>query len=191
MYTLKAQEGGSLVRGGRACLESHACTSSFLSQPPVDRGSSDIPRNRGRQPGQRGLYSEMTLRGWQLPSSGARGASLSVGPLPRPPPCPEAEVGPGQLEPSTCHDHPDKHFLPCQLTELASLGSCQAPAAGEKSFVLPAPWRETGRRGFQTGVVRVQAEPLALLRADRQAVCSGSLPAGCPRLGEQVRGFEV
>lgn len=91
-------------------------------------------------------------------------------------------MGPGQPEPSTCHAHPDKHFLPGQLTELASLGSGQAPAAGEKSPSSP-PCGETGRLGFQTCVVPVQAEPLAPMWADRQAVCPASHPAQCPPLG--------
>lgn len=59
------------------CLKPQACTSNFLSQPPLDQGPQDIPGDRGRQIGQGELYSEMTLRGWQPPSSGVRGISLS------------------------------------------------------------------------------------------------------------------
>lgn len=39
------------------------------SQSPLEQGPRDIPKDRGRQAGQRGLHSEMALKGWQLPNS--------------------------------------------------------------------------------------------------------------------------
>lgn len=185
MYTL-------LVRGeGRAWNPRHV-PQAFCPNPPtptpVDQGPQDIPRDRGRQTGQRGLYSEMTLRGWQLPSSGARGISISGSlgaPRGAPLPCrvPRQRWGRASLSPAR---------VMTTLTSTSSRASSQSwhPWAAarhllpERKAPSSPPCGETGRRrGFQTCVVRVQAAPLALMWADRQAVRPSSLPARCPASG--------
>jgi hypothetical protein len=84
---------------------------------------------------------------------------------------------PSQLEPSTRNDHPDKHFLPCQLTGLASPGSCQAPAAGEKSPIIPAFVERQSGGSNSREACEVTAELLPRMWADQSAVCPVLLPA--------------
>lgn len=87
--------------------------------------------------------------------------------------------GPGQPEPSTCNDHPDKHFLPCQLMGLASSGSCQAPAAGEKSPIIPAMVERRASSDSRKACGSKHVPP-SRMWAGGQAVRPVSRPAPCP-----------
>lgn len=112
-------------------------------------GTSGHSQDRDRQTGQRGWPRDFVSK---LCSKVADTAKFCLGTPGGPQwPCqkhnslacvpsqPEHQGwGLGQLEPSTYNDHPDKHFLLCQLTGLASPGSCQAPATGEKIPIIPA-----------------------------------------------------
>lgn len=71
----------------------------------LDQGPQDIPRDRGRHTGQRGPHSELTLKGWQLPSSGGKGIPIrgTLGALPGVPlPCgaPSQRWGLASLSPA-------------------------------------------------------------------------------------------
>lgn len=172
----------------RVCVGEGAGRDSKDETPAMNPRPQDIPKDGGRQAGQRGLHSEMTLKGWQLPNS-VWGGSLSEGPwepfwgLRSPvgvPSQPEWQRwGPGQPEPSTCNDHPDKHFLPCQLMGLASSGSCQAPAAGEKSPIIPAIVERRASSDSRRACGSKHIPP-SRMWADGRAVCPVSRPAPCP-----------
>lgn len=124
----------------RRGLKSQEGTSGFPFNCPGP-GPQDVPREEAGQTGQRWgprdwfRNDTLSLRAAKLCLGGSQRHCSPTG-VPSQP----ARQGrrPGQPKPSTYNGHPDKHFLPCQLTGLASTGGCQAPAAGEKSPIAPA-----------------------------------------------------
>lgn len=99
-----------------------------------------VPRDRGRQArsgGQETSFRNDTQR--------LAAAKLYPGGIQRDPSSPTllrvSQIslnGRGQGRASPSPHHPDRHFLPRQLTGLAFRGSCQAPAAGQKSPITLA-----------------------------------------------------